>query len=62
MSSLHVTLIDVGWGDSILIESIGESDNSKPLYALVDSPDTPYLQSSYIFQEETFREERSEDS
>jgi competence protein ComEC len=54
MSSLHVTLIDVGWGDSILIESIGESDNSKPLYALVDSPDTPYLQSSYIFLKRHF--------
>lgn len=54
MSSLRITLIDVGWGDSILLESTGESESSKPLYALVDSPDTPYLQSSYIFLKRYF--------
>lgn len=54
MSYLNVTLIDVGWGDSLLIESGGESDNSKPLYALVDSPDSTYLQSSYIFLKRFF--------
>ena len=37
MSYLQVTLIDVGWGDSILIEA---SDGTlRPRYALIDSND-----------------------
>ena len=37
MSELHATLIDVGWGDSIFLESIDA--NGKSHYALVDSND-----------------------
>jgi competence protein ComEC len=38
MSELKVTLIDVGWGDSILIEA-SDSAGSRPCFALVDSND-----------------------
>jgi beta-lactamase superfamily II metal-dependent hydrolase len=52
MSKLRVTLIDVGWGDSILLESIdGHSDS---FYALVDSNDTSTLRSSHIFLKRFF--------
>jgi len=47
VSTLSVTLIDVGWGDSILIESVtgvGEAH-----YALVDCNDTNVSRSSYLF-------------
>lgn len=37
MSYLHVTLIDVGWGDSILIEA--SDGNARPRFALIDSND-----------------------
>jgi beta-lactamase superfamily II metal-dependent hydrolase len=47
MSELKVTLIDVGWGDSIFLET--EDSNGDPLYALIDSNDTSTLRSSYIF-------------
>jgi hypothetical protein len=47
MRSLNVTLIDVGWGDSILLESIDSNDNS--YYALIDSNDSTNFRSSYIF-------------
>jgi competence protein ComEC len=47
MSQLKVTLIDVGWGDSIFLET--EDSNGDPLYALIDSNDSPTLRSSYIF-------------
>lgn len=47
MSRLRVTLIDVGWGDSILLET--EDGSGKTYYALVDSNDTATLRSSYIF-------------
>ena len=33
MSELNVTLIDVGWGDSILIEF---KNQGKPKYGLID--------------------------
>jgi len=46
MAELNITLIDVGWGDSILIES---KDGANRSFGLVDSNDTTYLQSSYIF-------------
>ena len=35
MESLSITLIDVGWGDSILIEYT--YDNKKSRFALIDS-------------------------
>ena len=37
MSKLNVTIIDVGWGDSIFLEST--DGNGDPIYALVDSND-----------------------
>ncbi len=46
MSQLNVTLIDVGWGDSILIEW---GDGWDTRYALIDSNDTSTLRSSHIF-------------
>lgn len=46
MSELNVTLIDVGWGDSILIEF---RDGEDYAFGLIDCNDTKYLQSSYIF-------------
>jgi competence protein ComEC len=52
MVSLSATLIDVGWGDSIFIEI--QSDNGNCYYGLVDSNDTNYLQSSYIFLKKYF--------
>ncbi|HEX7320649.1 MAG TPA: hypothetical protein VF399_09900 [bacterium] len=52
MSSLSVTLIDVGWGDSILIESMDSNDVTR--YAMVDSNDTMYFRSSYIFLDKYF--------
>jgi len=52
MSELHVTLIDVGWGDSILIESVDEDGESH--FALVDSNDEATLRSSYIFLKRFF--------
>jgi beta-lactamase superfamily II metal-dependent hydrolase len=45
MTSLAVTLIDVGWGDSVLIES---THNGASLFALVDSNDSVYERSSYL--------------
>ena len=38
MSKLRVTLLDVGWGDSILLESEDDAGNSH--FAMVDSNDT----------------------
>lgn len=44
---LRVTLIDVGWGDSILLEARDARGGWR--YALIDSNDTGYLRSSQIF-------------
>jgi len=52
MSTLKVTLIDVGWGDSIFLESIDE--NEQHHYALIDSNDTSTLRSSHIFLKRHF--------
>jgi len=51
MSSLSVTVIDVGWGDSILLawENAGQ-----PSFGLIDSNDTVSLRSSYIFVKRFF--------
>ena len=38
MATLRIIMLDVGWGDSILIES--KDDRGKNYYALVDSNDT----------------------
>lgn len=47
MSSLSVTLIDVGWGDSVLVESATDAGETR--YALVDCNDTSISRSSYLF-------------
>jgi len=52
MSTLNVTLIDVGWGDSILIEY--EDNQLKPHFGLIDSNDSDTLRSSYIFLKRYF--------
>lgn len=38
MSHLRVTLIDVGWGDSILVEA-SDAGGARPRFALIDSND-----------------------
>ena len=52
MKELYVTLIDVGWGDSIFLEY--HDSNSPNLYALIDSNDTTYNRSSFIFIKKYF--------
>lgn len=52
---LRVTLIDVGWGDSILLEAKDEQGDSH--YALIDSNDTANIRSSYIFLKRFFERE-----
>ena len=59
-SELSVTLIDVGWGDSIFLESRDKEGNT--FYALVDSNDTTYLKSSYIFLKRYFEKKGLEPS
>lgn len=51
MNRLSVTMIDVGWGDSLLIEFEEHGDIK---YGLVDSNDTNTLRSSYIFLKRLF--------
>jgi len=51
MSVLRATLIDVGWGDSILVE-IENAGNVR--YGLIDSNDTATLRSGYIFLKRFF--------
>jgi hypothetical protein len=53
MENLEVTLIDVGWGDSIFIET--NDDNNDSQYALIDSNDTTTLRSTYIFLKKYFK-------
>jgi len=50
---LRVTLIDVGWGDSILLESVNANGDQQ--YALIDSNDTATLRSSHIFLKRFFQ-------
>jgi competence protein ComEC len=47
MAKLAITLIDVGWGDSILIEIT--DDAAQIHYGLVDCNDTSTQRSSYLF-------------
>ncbi len=53
MATLSVTMIDVGWGDSIFIEHIDKKD--KPHYALIDSNDKEYERSAEIFLKKYLR-------
>ena len=52
MSSLRVTLIDVGCGDSILLESTDRHGDVH--FGLIDANDTTYLRSSFIFLKRFF--------
>jgi len=56
MSLLSVTFIDVGWGDSILIES--EDDQGNIRYALIDCNDTTKSRSSYLFIKRFFERQQ----
>ena len=56
MPKLKVTLIDVGWGDSIFIES--EDSNCNKFYALIDSNDSGNIKSTYIFLKRFFEKEQ----
>ena len=47
MAELKITLIDVGWGDSILLESVDAAGIAH--LALIDSNDTTNFRSSEIF-------------
>jgi competence protein ComEC len=55
MAELNVTLIDVGWGDSIFIEHIDEND--EPHFALIDSNDKEFERSAEIFLKKYLRRE-----
>ena len=56
MALLSITLIDVGWGDSILIES--ETNQGDIHYALIDCNDTTKSRSSYLFLKRFFERKR----
>ena len=56
MARLAVTLIDVGWGDSILIQSDDGAGNKR--FALVDCNDYETERSSLIFVKRFFERER----
>ena len=47
MSRLAVTIIDVGWGDSILLEA--EDTPGIVRYALIDCNDTTYQKNGFLF-------------
>ncbi len=49
---VRLTMIGVGWGDSIFLESVDSCGNSH--YALVDCNDTTYSRSSHIFLKRFF--------
>lgn len=55
-NKLRLTIIDVGMGDSLLLESVDERGISH--YALVDSNDSTYLRSSYIFLKRFFEKKK----
>lgn len=52
MALLRATLIDVGWGDSILLES--QDDKGENHYGLIDSNDKSTDRSSYVFLKRFF--------
>lgn len=55
MRRLTATIIDVGWGDSILIEA---EEKGRSLFGLIDSNDTTYELSSYLFLKRFFERRR----
>jgi len=58
MGILNITLIDVGWGDSIFIEHVDAANNSH--YGLIDSNDSKEIKSTRIFIERFFRIKRKD--
>lgn len=52
-SELKVTLLDVGWGDSIFLQ--WKSDQGDYRFGLIDSNDTKYLQPTRIYLRRYFR-------
>lgn len=58
MTKLKVTLIDVGWGDSILIEIINK--DKERIFGLIDSNDSVNFQSSYIYIKRYLEREKIE--
>jgi competence protein ComEC len=57
VNTLAITVIDVGWGDSILVES---EDAKGTYYALIDSNDTTSARSSYLFLKRFFERKRKD--
>jgi beta-lactamase superfamily II metal-dependent hydrolase len=55
-NKLRLTIIDVGMGDSLFLESIDGRGTSH--YALIDSNDSTYLRSSYIFLRRFFEKKQ----
>jgi competence protein ComEC len=58
MGTLNITLIDVGWGDSIFIEHVDAANKS--FYGLIDSNDSKEIKSTRIFIERFFRFKRED--
>jgi beta-lactamase superfamily II metal-dependent hydrolase len=56
MAQLIATIIDVGWGDSIFIECRDDAGNEH--YALIDSNDTTYYLSSFLFLKRYFEKKK----
>jgi hypothetical protein len=52
MSRLAITFIDVGWGDSVLLEA--ENDRGELSFAVVDSNDSSQSRSSFLFLKRYF--------
>ncbi len=50
---LKITLLDVGWGDAIFLESIDSQQNYH--FAFIDSNDTKYSRTSFDFLKRFFR-------
>jgi len=55
-NKLRLTIIDVGMGDSLFLESIDGRGTSQ--YALIDSNDSTYSRSSYIFLRRFFEKKQ----
>ena len=58
MGVFNITLIDVGWGDSIFIEHVDAANKSH--YGLIDSNDSKEIKSTRIFIERFFRYKRED--
>lgn len=58
MGTMNITLIDVGWGDSIFIEHVDSTN--KHHYGLIDSNDSKESKSTRIFIERLFRLKRED--